>query len=284
MSNWTYVSGSIGFELSPYKYKLNKDGSIKYHEKGAYEGMAVRYLPYPDEQVRLSETRPVIFYDKKEPRAGFAHTLEVSSFPIIKRDIEALMSKFSSGESNEIFYMLREADFHRCASGEFNSVQTEKIFQRIAMEKFPLWDGCSWKVYNDYRPTELDDEAEVEDAFLCIHDSIRWCEAALFYEELMDFLKALVEKDYELNNGSFHFTDVYSKIYDVVICNGVVEVRITDKDSKAITYEYYQVFHHEDKSTDEVKYPFKCLLVKVLEPVDDSWPVYEEHFPTKEEE
>ena len=283
MSNWTYVSGSIGFELSPYKYKLNKDGSIKYHDKGAYEGTAVQYLPYPDEQVRLSETRPVIFYDKKKPRAGFAHRLEVSSFPIIKRDIEALMPKFSSGESDEVFYMLREADFPRRSSSEFNSVQTEKMFQRIVMEKFPLWSNCSWKTYNGYYPTELAEEEEVMDAFLCIHDSIRWCEAALFYEELINFLKTLVKKGYELDNGSFHVTDAY-KTFDIIINDGVVKVRITSNGSKAISYEYYQVFHHEDKSTDEVRYPFEYLLEKVSEPIDDVWLVYEEHFPTKKED
>lgn len=287
MSNWTYVSGSLGLELSPYKVKTDKDGSILYHKNGYYEGYAKRYLPYGEEQFKILETYPCIIKKNKKGNSipGFRHKIEVSSFPIIKRDIEELMKNLPSGEHDEITYLLQEDDFHRSSTSDFDSPQTEKIFREAVMKKFPLWRDCTWNEYIKYRPTELDFERHKEDAVLCIHDSLRWCEATEFYESLIELLRALVEKGYIFDHGSFSFTDVYPIKYYVEIESGLVTVTIKNTETNVIQYEYYQLFQFRDLSDlegDGKRYPLKNILKKVLEPIDDFWPIYEDHFPESE--
>lgn len=287
MSNWTYISGSVSLERGPYEVKLNKDGCIKYYESGAYEGWAQLYLPYPEEQFRITETNPWLKKDGEKPKAGFRHKIEVTSYPIIKRDIEKLMKTLPSGESDEIFYMLKEDNALRGSSSSFNSPQTEKLFKQAVMEKFPLWKNCSWKEYEKYMPTEMDWEDSKDDAVLCINDAIRWCDANDFYLKLMDVFTSLIEKNYTLERGVFSFTDIFRYEYYIKINSGVITTTITDKETGDHRCEYFQVFQYRDLSDPDdrnKRYPMRSKLKKVDKVIDDFWPILEDYFPEEKEE
>ena len=265
MSNWTYVSGSLSFEKSPFKVKLNKDGSIKYHESGKYEGWAVKSLPYPDEQVRLGEIGSMhkkVKVDRKEQVLdGFTFGLEISSFPIIKREIKSLISSFSSGEHSQLNYMLQESHLLSSSSSDFDSPQVEKIFKQLVMEQHPSY-AKNWKEYTEYTPVELGWENNYTSAILCIHDSLRWCESTALLEQLINFLTELIELGYSFDYGTFNFRDYY-KIIVVDIHGDYVEITITNIVTKEVKKEYYQAIDEEDRSTEEKTFPYKQHLTKV---------------------
>ena len=288
MSNWTYVSGSVGIERGPYYTKLTKEGYIKFCESGFFEGFADLYLPYPDEQFKFLESEPIVITGKNgKLTAGLKHRIEVSSFPIIKRDIEELMKTMPSGEQDIIFYMLQEANFHRGSSSQFNSRQTEKLFRDTAMKKFPLWANCSWKEYMRFLPTELDWEDSKDDAILSIHDSIRYCDAEKFYHSLINVFSILVEKDYVFNHGSFTFSDSYIDEYYLELESDHINVTITNRETGETRCEYYQVFEYRDLSDPKdykKRYPSRSTLRKVDKVFDDIYPVLEDCFPEEEKE
>lgn len=284
MSIWTYVSGSLELDKGPYFTKTNKDGFIKIYKKGYHEGFPQKYMPYPEEQFKLIETRPIIREpesEKEKAKPGFAHTIQISAFPIIKRDIDSLMEILPSGESDKIFYMLQEANFHRSSSSRFDNQQVEDFFKKVVMDKFPLWEGITWEEYNKYCPTELDWEQHIENAVLCIHDSIRWCEASEFYEKLMQVFTSLIEKEYGFIDGNFSIYS-FGRKYNVNINSDKITVTITDNtdsEEPKTTYEYYQVFQYKDLSDPDDKtkrLPWRFTLKKVENFIDEFWPILEE--------
>lgn len=285
MSNWTYVSGSIGIEKTPYSVKLNKDGSIKYYKSGKYKGWAQKFLPYLEEQFKITKTEPMIREDEEtgKPRAGFRHRVEVSSFPIIRRDIEEMLKDFPQGESSNIYYMLKEENFCRSSSSDFNSPETENFFKEKVMEKFPLWENCSWEDYDKYIPTELDSEDSKEGAVLCIHDSIRWCEAKILYKTFIDFLTKLVEKGYFLDFGHFTFIDMYKIEYNIKIDSSDIVVTITNKETSETQSEFFQIFCYKDINTEKRIFPIKQTLRKVDKLIDSYDLILEDYFPDEKE-
>ena len=267
MSNWTYVSGSLSFEKSPFKVKCNEDGSIKYHKSGKYEGWAIRSLPYPDEQVRLGEIgsmhRKAKVDGKERVLDGFTFALDISSFPIIKREIKSLISSFPSGEHKQLNYMLQESHLLGSSSSDFDSPQIEKIFKQLVMEQHPSYTK-NWKEYTKYTPVELSWIHTYEKAIICIHDSLRWCASSAFLKKLVEFLTNLIEMDYEFQYGIFKFNDWYYTI-TVNIDGDYIDVTIVDNTTKETTKEYYQVIEDKDESTEEKTFPYKKHLTKVDE-------------------
>ena len=273
MSNWTYVSGSLSFEKSPFKVKCNEDGSIKYHKSGKYEGWAIKNLPYPDEQVKLGEIesmhKKVKVNRKEQILDGFRFDLEISSFPIIKREIKSLISSFPSGEHDQLNYMLQESHLCGSSSSDFDSPQVEKIFKQLVMEQYPSYTK-NWKEYTRYTPVELNWQNTNWKAIMCIHDSLRWCESGTFLNKLIEFLTDLIEMDYVFDYGIFKFNDWGSTI-TVDINDDCVEVTIVDNQTKENTKEYYQVIEEKDESTKEKTFPYKRHLTKVDTFKEQDW-------------
>ncbi len=277
MSNWTYVSGSVGIEKIPYTYELNGDGSIKYQNSGK----ACVHFYNIEEQFKLIKTRPALFINNGEQVAGFAHTIEISSFPMIKKEIEELMKDFSSGEKDSIFYILKESNFARTSVYNFKDREDENFFHNFLMKNFPLTDSkiTSWEEYISLYPTELDSENFKENAVLSIHDSIRDCDAKDFYLQLIIFFTKLTVNDYYLTHGSFMFYDAISPYdYCVDIQGADITVRIYNRVTKKSKNEFYQVFQFKDPSTSIKKYPLKFVLKKVDKLSDEMCPTLEESF------
>lgn len=264
MSVWTTVSGSIGFDKDPYIISKNEDGSMKFYKTGDFKGMIQQKLPYPEEQFFLNKPDP--YYDDEKKRAGFRFGVEITSFPLIEREIGELVRDLPSGEDDIIGCSLTEENYHRCSSSNFSSPQTEKLFREIVLKFFPYWEGISWEEQTDVCPTVLDFEHQTEGAVLTIHDNIRYCHAKEFHRSLMNFLAKLVEKDYFINHGSFTYSD-YQETYYVNISN--THIRVThqtlDEDNmpKDTNYEYYQIFQIKDRSTKDKKFSLRYTLKKV---------------------
>lgn len=264
MSVWTTVSGSIGFDKDPYIISKNEDGSMKFYKNGDFKGMVQQKLPYPEEQFFLNKPDP--YYDDEKKRAGFRFDVEITSFPLIEREISEMVRDLPSGEDDIIGCSLTEENYYRCSSSHFSSPQTEKLFRETVLKFFPYWEGISWEEQVDACPSVLDFEHQTEGAVLTIHDNIRYCHAKEFHESLMKFLTKLVEKDYLIDHGSFTYSD-YQETYYVNITNTCVCVTHQTLDindmPKETDYEYYQIYHIKDRSTKEKRFPYKCVLRKV---------------------
>lgn len=264
MSVWTTVSGSIGFDKDPYIISKNEDGSMKFYKTGEFKGMIQQKLPYPEEQFFLNKPDP--YYDDEKKTPGFRFDVEITSFPLIKREINELVQGLPSGEDDIIGCSLAEENYPRCSSSNFSSPQTEKLFRETVLKYFSYWEGISWEEQVDACPTVLDFEHQTEGAVLTIHDNIRYCHAKEFHESFMNFLTKLVEKDYLIDHGSFTYSD-YQETYYVNISNTHICVTHQTLDEngmpKDADYEYYQIFQFKNHSTKDKWFPVKYTLRKV---------------------
>ena len=283
MSMWTYISGSIGLERFPYNFVLDKDGSIKYHPPGNkdYSDYAQLTLPYPEEQFEIKNVEPMHLERKENGKNrivdGFEIGIELTSFPIVKREVDSLIKGLPEGESSVINYSLIKDDFARSSSTSFDSPQAEKMFRRECLKKFSLWDGCTWKDMEKYRPIQLDMENHNEDSILTIHDSVRYCYAYEMYGKVMDFLSGLIDRGISFSHGCFCFSDIMCEEYFLTIDQNSVKVRIKNLENQNEREEFYQVHRKKDNSAKEKRFPCKYCLKKVDKiNEEDSWPIVEE--------
>ena len=264
MSVWTSVSGSIGFDKDPYVTFKNEDGSMKLHKTGEFKGEVMRKLPYPEEQFSLSKPAP--YYDRGKEKAGFRFDAEITSFPLIEREISDLVQCLPSGEDDMISFSLTEENFCRLSSSNFSSPQTEKLFREIVLKFFPYWEGITWEEQVDVCPAILGSESRTTGAFLAIHDNIRYCTAKEFHKSLMNFFTKLVEKDYFFDHGSFTYSDDQEIYYMNITSTYIRVIRQTLDENdmpKDTDYEYYQIFKFKNHSTKDKWFPVKYALRNV---------------------
>lgn len=280
MSDWTRISGCVSLEKDPFEWEIDKDGSIKHYDKGYYEGCLKQKLPYPEEQVSISYIqsfhREQKIAGKKEKHIfdGYKMTLEITSFPVIKRKVDSFIKILPGGESEHVEYSVVKDRFIRSGSSDFSSPQAEKIFKKKSLEYVFAWGN--WQEYTKYTPIELYTEDHQCNTTLTILDSIRYSRAFEFHPYLIKFFEKIVGEGIILDHGFFYYrddylSDDYGEEYYMKIDNDTIEVTIINHEDKTEKKEYYQVFYTAKESTEKKRYPWKNELRKVEKFGDETW-------------
>ena len=265
MSIWTRICGSVMLEKEPDKFKLGKKGEIIYGK----DGWAKKSLPFPEEQISTTWLAPRI--EKEE--AGWHITISRTSYPIIKQTIEKLIGDLPSGESETIYYNLKEDSSPRSSSGggRIQDVRLTKKEKDIAKRKILERIGTDikdWGYYNSLYPIDIWSVDDIEDSILTIHDSVRWCEAKEMYKAVIKFFKELVKAGIMPIFGNIVIQDDSfpgSERYELNITSDRIEVRIWNQQKREERWEIYKCYwwwgRKKGASKDEDIFPAVSRLV-----------------------
>lgn len=258
MSIWTYIQGSVEIGTSPFRFKLNKDGTYKEdkseHVVNWYE---TRYLPFPEEQLKFGKPNPRVKKNNKDATAYLEFDANINSFPILKRVVAEKAGLLPSGESDVITYFLNnDHERYNSSTSCCESKHVNDLFITFLKDfyKDQTWTGITAKELLKYFPSELSWTHENEESILTIHDSVRYCSADEMYVALINFFKALTKEDVIFDDGILTFND-YFNFYTMRFLHDSITVEIK-KDGEETKTEYWQIFtkwYNDRPFTNELK-------------------------------
>ena len=137
MSQWTHIRGCLELVSNPHEFK-GKNPNVKFGSKAAY-------LPYPEEQVKISAPRPYSYLnDKNEVVQQLDFRCYIFSLPRAKKYIEEALEMIPQGESGLKYSIHQDIEMSMSSSSEFDYPCDEKAF-KAAVEK--MYTGSSFTTY-----------------------------------------------------------------------------------------------------------------------------------------
>ena len=257
MSQWTHIRG--GFELvsSPFEQKKftlekpSKDDEVAYDKwRDAYDKSF--YLPYPEEQFKLSMPTIHTKYKKptkKNPKDSYV-TLDfeasIYSLPRARKYIEEAFKLLPQGEVGFRYSIKQDAYDYSSSCSCFHLPCLFKYYKDALNRMYHsdnVWDSYT---YDDLvRYLHIDKECGVRDItsiVIGVREDLRYCSGGELMRGLESFFKYLREHDIDVEDGYLEWQDEYDhkNIYawrkSRVFSDCVYEFIIFDKYTNKINY------------------------------------------------
>ena len=304
MSRWTHIKGVLELDASPYELKKSvskpklsdykpeefKEALDKYRKKVR----RLIYLPYPEEQFKLSPALPSVSWGKKKSDGTYEkfHTIEfeayIYSLPRARKYIEEAFLLMPQGESRLRYSLDQKSCDHRSSSSCFD-FNCEKEAYKAAINKMYSFDD-PWQSndYNSLRSIyKIDDECtkhSVNSIIVGVRDDIRWCDGVSLMAGLKQALDYMEKHEIRPEEGYLEWRDEYLPEYRFYwrIENWVQEYSIVNLKENKTVYSYQvekdinaDTYEFEEKVSETKDPEFKMfdsmesLIKKVREKDDD---------------
>lgn len=225
MSQWTHIRGGMQLESSPYEQKKftleepdkSKDEDAWYKWRIAW-GKSF-YLPYPEEQFKLS--MPGLgWYCGKKKKDGTreeGRTLEfrayLYSLPRAKKYLDEAFKLLPQGECGFRYSIKQDVyDGHSSCSG-FMTPCLNKYYKDALTRMYHNEDSFYNYTADDlFKWFHVDKECSVESItgmVIGIRDDIRYCSGEEMMKGLEEFFKYLAEHDITVEDGYLEWEDEY---------------------------------------------------------------------------
>lgn len=277
MSDWTYIRGCMELSCSPYEnnYKVPEPfpwrSNLSEEEKETYRKWAKEwrkhlYLPYPEEQFKISTPIMLNRYktpkkkDKSDDNEYVLHVEEadVYSLPKARKYLDEAFKLLEQGECG--FRYAVKQDRYDSSSGTFCSSEFDEPclskYYKDAINKLYKYDGYwhGWTFDSLVKYQKLDKACNVNNInsmVIGIVESLRWCIAPQLEAGLEKFFQYLRDHDFDIYNVYLEWWDNLDGLTYKCTCNGRFDVdnlvfeHIND-DGKVVyrkTYYYPQDKH-----------------------------------------
>lgn len=240
MSDWTYVRGVMELSCSPYenKYKVPcpftsfknlSEEDEKVLESWRRKYNKGKYLPYPEEQFKITTPMMINRYKKPKKKDGsdnnewdlYVRQAYVYSLPRARKYLDEAFKLLPQGECGfeyAIKQSYQDGNSTMCYSGSFDYDPCLYKYYKDAINKLYKCDDswCSYTFEDLVKYQRLDKACHVSFAksmTLGIMQSLRWCDCDEFEKGLENFFQYLRDNDFSIENVLLEWHDTYGYLY-----------------------------------------------------------------------
>lgn len=244
MSQWTHVKGCIDLSGSAAAVDHNNKTAVTKY-----------YLPYPDEQLKLSAPKPT-WVPEGKTRGGIDYRVKVYCLPRCKEIVDSIMKLFPSGENNIINYSLYQPkNRFRLSRGSLNPWEENIVQNRILRQYQDEEDFVgTWEELKDYYNINIGWVDCATDFTLTISDDLRYCSGVEFLDALEKGIVSLKEQGIEVTEGIIDWADDYTKYkFQCIITYDTITFRTYDPATGTTIASkiIQQVWNKETKTVEE---------------------------------
>lgn len=211
MSQWTHIRGGIELVSNPHEFK-GKNPDYHYGSKDAY-------LPYPEEQLKISAPKPYTFTKNKkgEKGIGLEFRTYLYSLPRAKKYIKEAFDLLPQGEVGWSYSMNQSIHNGSSSSSDFDYPCDLKAFKQAITAMYKCedeWVNYTYEDLKKYYGVELDWVELIDSIIIGIREDIRYCSGEELLKALETFFNYLREHDIIVEDGYLEWEDDYARFWD----------------------------------------------------------------------
>lgn len=211
MSQWTHIRGGIELVSNPHEFK-GKNPDYHYGSKDAY-------LPYPEEQLKITAPTPRVFTKNKkgEKDVELMFRAYLYSLPRAKKYIKEAFDLLPQGEVGWSYSMNQTVYNGSSSSGDFEYPCDEKAFKQAVTNMYhneDTWVRYDYDELKKYYNANLSWVEIVDSIIIGIREDIRYCSGEELLEGLEKFFNYLREHDITVEDGYLEWEDEYALYSD----------------------------------------------------------------------
>lgn len=299
MSQWTHIRGGLELNSSPFEQKKfghpepeekdfeNREAFLEAHEEWRKLYLKSLYLPFPEEQFKLSAPGLRVRYgDKKEDgtRESFK-TLNfraaIFSLPRAKKYIKEAFDLLPQGESGFRYSLDQNRNDSRSSGSGFFIPCLNKYYQQAINKMYYSEDPWHSYDYDQLREYfKIDDDCSVDDVdyiLVGVRSDLRYCSGEELMEGLEKCFLHLRKHRIAIEDGYLEWQDEY----EPKVIYSWRRSRIGDIDE---VYSFYKL----DRTTNQIIYSKTYKYKKDEHGYNDydnpELDIEEHHYPLLQEE
>lgn len=211
MSRWTHIRGGMELVSNPHEFK-GESPDYHYGSKDAY-------LPYPEEQLKISAPTAHVFTKNKkgEKDVKLKFRAYLYSLPRAKKYIKEAFDLLPQGEVGWSYSMNQTIHNGSSSNSDFDCPCDVKAFKQAVTNMYHSEDAWVSYDYNELRKhyhANLSWVEIVDEIIIGIREDIRHCSGEEMLKGLEKFFTYLREHDIEVEDGYLEWEDEYTLYFD----------------------------------------------------------------------